>query len=142
MRAQLLDALGLPPRARRELRTLPMEQLIEVSRAPAYLGPVKDGRSLPRDPFDPDAPPQSADIPMILGNTARRDAHADRPRRAVAVRPDLGDAAPELEANSPFMGTLDRAEVIATVPRWYPAATRRPTSSSRRPPTRARGADR
>ena len=52
-----------------ELRTLPMEQLVKVSRAPAYLGPVKDGRSLPRDPFDPDAPPQSADIPMILGNT-------------------------------------------------------------------------
>ena len=32
-------------------------------------GPVKDGRSLPRDPFDPDAPPLSAHIPMILGNT-------------------------------------------------------------------------
>ena len=30
---------------------------------------MKDGRSLPRDPFDPDAPPLSADIPMILGNT-------------------------------------------------------------------------
>ena len=42
---------------------------MKVSRTPAYLGPVKDGQSLPRDPFDPDAPPLSADIPMILGNT-------------------------------------------------------------------------
>ena len=47
-----------------------MEQLVAASRAPAYMGPVKDGRSLPRDPFDPDAPPLSAAIPMILGNTA------------------------------------------------------------------------
>ena len=46
-----------------------MDAVVKASRAPAYLGPVKDGRSLPRDPFDPDAPPQSAAIPMILGNT-------------------------------------------------------------------------
>ena len=51
-----------------------MEKLIEVSRAPRYLGPVKDGRSLPRDPFDPDAPPLSADIPMVLGNTTTKRA--------------------------------------------------------------------
>jgi para-nitrobenzyl esterase len=47
-----------------------MSHLVAVSRAPAYMGPVKDGRSLPRDPFDPDALPLSAAIPMILGNTA------------------------------------------------------------------------
>src|SRR5207249_2200067 len=56
------DRIGL-------LQTLPLEQLVKASRAPAYLGPVKDGRSLARDPFAPDAPPLSADIPMILGNT-------------------------------------------------------------------------
>jgi para-nitrobenzyl esterase len=31
------------------------------------LGPVVDGRSLPRQPFDPDAPAQSANIPMLIG---------------------------------------------------------------------------
>ena len=31
------------------------------------LGPVVDGRSLPRNPFDPDAPAQSANIPMLIG---------------------------------------------------------------------------
>ena len=88
----------------RELRALPMARLIEVSRAPAYLGPVTDGRSLPRDPFDPDAPPLSADIPMILGNTAGET-------RTLIGRgdPALFDLTwetllPELEANSPFMG--------------------------------------
>jgi len=31
------------------------------------LGPVVDGRSLSRQPFDPDAPPQSANVPMLIG---------------------------------------------------------------------------
>lgn len=33
-----------------------------------YMGPVLDMRSLSRHPFWPDAPPQSAHIPMMLGN--------------------------------------------------------------------------
>src|SRR5690606_2735845 len=31
--------------------------------------PVVDGMTLPRDPFDPDAPPLSADIPFLIGST-------------------------------------------------------------------------
>ena len=42
--AALLNALGLDRTTSRQLRTLPMEQIVKVSRAPAYLGPVKDGR--------------------------------------------------------------------------------------------------
>src|SRR5207244_4925439 len=34
-----------------------------------YFGPVLDERSLTRHPFYPDAPAQSANIPMIIGNT-------------------------------------------------------------------------
>jgi len=116
----LLTALGLAPAHVDQLRSLPMAQLIKVSRAPAYLGPVKDGRSLPRDPFDPDAPPQSADIPMILGNTR------DETRTLIGrANPSLFELTwdtlpPMLEKNSPFMGTLDRAEVIAAYRRWHP----------------------
>jgi para-nitrobenzyl esterase len=117
----LLSALGIEPGRVNELRSLPMAQLVKVSRAPAYLGPVKDGRSLPRDPFDPDAPPQSAHIPMILGNT--RDE-----TRVLIGRSDPSLFAltwetlqPVLEKNSPFMGPLDRAEVIAAYRRWHPA---------------------
>jgi para-nitrobenzyl esterase len=65
----VLKELGLPPSRIAELKTLPMEQLIQASRAAGYFGPVKDGKTLVRDPFDPDAPPLSAHIPMILGNT-------------------------------------------------------------------------
>jgi para-nitrobenzyl esterase len=116
----LLKALGLDRSQVDQLRTLPMEQLVKVSRAPAYLGPVKDGRSLPRDPFDPDAPPQSAQIPMILGNTRGET-------RTLIGRGDPSlfsltweTLKPKLEANSPFMGSLDRGEVIAKYREWHP----------------------
>ena len=33
------------------------------------MGPVLDERTLTRHPFYPDAPPQSAGIPMMIGNT-------------------------------------------------------------------------
>ncbi|MEO8682784.1 MAG: carboxylesterase family protein, partial [Vicinamibacterales bacterium] len=116
----LMTALNLSPERVNDLRTLPMEQLIKVSRAPEYLGPVKDGRSLPRDPFDPDAPPLSAAIPMILGNT-----HDET--RVLIGRGDPSlfsltwESLPaRLEANSPFMGPLDRREVIAAYRKWHP----------------------
>ena len=116
----LLTALGLDRHGIDKLRTLPMEQLVKVSRAPAYLGPVKDGRVLPRDPFDPDAPPQSARIPMILANTRGET-------RTLIGRGDpslfeltWNTLQPKLAANSPFMGTLDRAAVIAKYREWHP----------------------
>jgi para-nitrobenzyl esterase len=117
---QLLDALGIPPERASGLRTLPMEAIVKASRAPAYLGPVKDGRSLPRDPFDPDAPPQSARLPMVLGNT--RDETRTLIGRGNASHFDLTweTLQPALAANSPFMGTLDRGEVIAEYRRMYP----------------------
>ena len=117
---QLLAALSLSRDRVHLLQSLPMEQLVAASRAPAYMGPVKDGRSLPRDPFDPDAPPLSAAIPMILGNTAGET-------RTLIGRgdPSIFDLTwetlvPKLEAHSPFMGDLDRREVIASYRRWYP----------------------
>lgn len=116
----LLTALNLTPDRVNELRTLPMEQLVKVSRAPEYLGPVTDGRSLPRDPFDPDAPPLSAAIPMILGNT-----HDETRVLIGRGDPSLFSLTWEtlqakLEANSPFMGPLDRGEVIAAYRKWHP----------------------
>ena len=71
-----LEALGLTPDRIDEVRTMPVERLIEASAATdpilggsLYFGPVLDGRSLTRHPFWPDAAPQSAAIPMMIGNT-------------------------------------------------------------------------
>jgi para-nitrobenzyl esterase len=72
-----LDALKLSINDLDRIRTLPVEQLVEAMRATdpiigkggLYFGPVLDGRTLTRHPFYPDAPPISAHIPMMIGNT-------------------------------------------------------------------------
>ncbi|HEX3730016.1 MAG TPA: carboxylesterase family protein, partial [Opitutaceae bacterium] len=119
----VIAALGLAPGRIDAIKTLPMEKLVGASRGSGYFGPVKDGRSLPRDPFDPDAPPLSADIPMVLGNTRFETALL------------IGSADPEdftltwdtlpakLERNSSFMGNLDRKAVIADYRKIYPNYT-------------------
>lgn len=68
--AAFLAALGEDP------VTAPVERLIAALGASdpvlggrVYFGPVVDMRHLHRHPFWPDAPEQSADIPMLLGNT-------------------------------------------------------------------------
>lgn len=73
----LLAALRLPEARVQELRTLPVERLLEamqatdpiIGRGRLYFGPVLDERSLQRHPFYPDAPPLAARLPMIIGNT-------------------------------------------------------------------------
>lgn len=72
-----LDSLGMSPSAGKALQAVPVEEMIEALSTPdpvlpygsVYFGPVLDMRSLKRHPFYPDAPPQSANIPMIIGNT-------------------------------------------------------------------------
>ena len=73
----VLEALKLSTERASEIRTIPAEKLIEVlsTRDPVLpfggisFAPVLDERSLKRHPFYPDAPAQSAHIPMIIGNT-------------------------------------------------------------------------
>jgi len=76
--AMVLDALKLSPSQVDQLRTVPAEALIAAAqvRDPSraedtalYLGPVMDSRSLPTHPFWPEAPAQSATIPLVIGNT-------------------------------------------------------------------------
>jgi len=117
---QILTALELTPARARQLAALPTERIIAASRAAAYLGPVKDGRSLPRDPFDPDAPPLSASIPMILGNTRGETRTLIGRGDASIFELTWETLTPKLEATSPFMGDLDRAAVIAEYRRQYP----------------------
>ena len=72
-----LDALKIAPADVLKVNAADVASLVEALRAPdatmvgrsLYFGPVLDEVSLPRHPFYPDAPPQSAGIPMIIGNT-------------------------------------------------------------------------
>ncbi len=70
-----LEALKVSPQ---DVFNVPSARLIETlniadpvnATQRLYFGPVLDQRHLSRHPFWPDAPPQSAKIPMILGNMA------------------------------------------------------------------------
>lgn len=72
-----LEALALKPDRALALLDLPAETLLEAAQITdpilgygrLYFGPVLDHQMLFRHPFYPDAPVQSAAIPMIIGNT-------------------------------------------------------------------------
>jgi para-nitrobenzyl esterase len=73
---RILEKLNIPKDHIDELQRLPIERLLAAidtrgsspGTPPLALGPVVDGRSLPRDPFDPTAPEISADVPLIVGS--------------------------------------------------------------------------
>lgn len=68
---RILAALSLPAHQIDEIQKLPMERLLKALDAsgvgPLMIGPVVDGRALPRHPFDPTAPEVSAGVPLIIG---------------------------------------------------------------------------
>lgn len=72
-----LDATGVGRDTVDTLRAMPPDRLLAglavtdpvIGRGGLYMGPVLDQRTLTRHPFFPDAPPQSAAVPMVIGNT-------------------------------------------------------------------------
>lgn len=84
-----LEALGIETTDIARLLEADAQQLVEATRAAdptlvgrsVYFGPVLDHDALPRHPFYPDAPVQSAGIPMIIGNTLdeTRAFHGNEP---------------------------------------------------------------
>jgi para-nitrobenzyl esterase len=122
-----LDALKLKPEQARETLTLPVERLLEAQGAEdpvlgfggLYFGPVLDERSLKRHPFYPDAPPQSAKIPMIIGNTH------DETRAFLGGDPSnftvTWDQLPAKLDQANMRVDIDPATVIAEYRRLYPA---------------------
>ena len=72
-----LKALGISRSNLDDLNTIATDRLVAalatkdpiIGSGGVYFGPVLDMRSLQRHPFYPDAPAQSADIPMMVGNT-------------------------------------------------------------------------
>jgi para-nitrobenzyl esterase len=65
---KVLATLGVKKGDLSALHSMPAAKLMAAMPG-ARLGPVVDGRSLRRDPFDPDAPSISADVPMLIGTT-------------------------------------------------------------------------
>jgi para-nitrobenzyl esterase len=74
---RVLAALKISEAEVHRLQTLDYKALIQAAGTAQAngtpmgrsLSPVVDGRSLPRHPFDPDAPPSAAGIPLMIGST-------------------------------------------------------------------------
>ncbi len=72
----LIAALGMKPNEAAQLAKLPVERLLDALRKvmsapgvrPNY-SPVVDGHTLPKGMWLPDAPPVSANVPMMIGTT-------------------------------------------------------------------------
>lgn len=117
---QVLKALDLPRERIAEIRTLPMEKLVAATGAAGYYGPVLDGRSVPRHPFDPDAPAFSAHIPFMVG-TNRDEARLLIGRGAPQMFDLTWETLPaSLAQYAEKMGSLDQGEVIAMYRREHP----------------------
>jgi para-nitrobenzyl esterase len=122
---EFLARLGLQDTAAETLRAaldaMPLERLEEAARVSSAWLPVVDGRSLPRDPFSPDAPPLSEDVPMILGNT-----HDETRGLIGGAHPALfsltwQEVPAALEKNvGAYLGPVTPESVVAHYRAWYP----------------------
>lgn len=103
------------------LDAMPLERLQQAARVSSAWLPVVDGRSLPRNPFSPDAPPISNDVPMILGNThdeTRGLIGGSQPALFALTWEELPSAL-EKSVGS-FLGPVKPTTIIANYREWYP----------------------
>jgi para-nitrobenzyl esterase len=66
---QLLAKLEIPKTRIADIQKVSWQQLLAAQTGIAGFAPVLDGTILPHHPFDPVAPPESADVPMIISST-------------------------------------------------------------------------
>jgi para-nitrobenzyl esterase len=66
---QLLTKLEIPKTRIADIQKVSWQQLLEAQTGIAGFSPVMDGAILPHHPFDPVAPPESADVPVIISTT-------------------------------------------------------------------------
>jgi len=120
----VFDALGLTQANIDDIRDpqkVPMEKLVAAIRAGRYFGPVHDGRSLPSDPFSPDAPVISARVPMILGNTHDETRLLIGSSNLALFSLTWEELPARLEQYRQFLGTLRTEDIIADYRKWSPA---------------------
>lgn len=124
-----MDALDVTTEGFERLLELPMQALLaglkardpsRVEDTALYFGPVMDGTTLPRHPFWPDAPAQSAAIPMVIGNTH------DETRAFLGNDPDhfklTWDNLPARLRMQQYID-IDPDDVVAEYRRLYPRYT-------------------
>jgi para-nitrobenzyl esterase len=101
-----------------QLDALTVEQIQAGARTGNNWLPVRDEVVLLRDPFEPDAPPISNEIPMILGNT-KDEIYGSTAWRYAGLTWETLPA--ELDkAIAQFEGNLSVDDIIRAYRGWYP----------------------
>ncbi|HLG88660.1 MAG TPA: carboxylesterase/lipase family protein [Alphaproteobacteria bacterium] len=129
----VMASFGLKHNQVDDLQKVPEEQLLAAiaplpgTFMPRYpLKPVVDHRTLPRHPFDPEAPALSADLPMIIG-TCRDEATILKgllsPDRDKLFAMDEADLRPRVQALMGIDNTVEVDELIAAYRKSRPNAT-------------------
>ncbi|MGA0601779.1 carboxylesterase/lipase family protein [Caulobacter sp. KR2-114] len=108
----LLDILGVTPGDLSKLETLSAAEIQDAaSKVPGGAGlglfnPCVDGTALPRHPFTPDAPPQSADVPVLIG------VNKDEATLFLRADPRFGEYTEEDVAKHARRHAGDKAEAL------------------------------
>jgi len=117
---RLLKQLSLTKERFRVLQEAPFDMIIGAQGASgAQFGPMVDGTIIPRDPFDPDAPAVSADVPMMAGsnlqdsNLSRTDFSIDDAAAQEQLKASMGDA------TSKVWAAYREADPKATAPNLF-----------------------
>ncbi|MCB1683173.1 MAG: carboxylesterase family protein [Pseudomonadales bacterium] len=133
----LVEELGLTADTIDEITTMAPERIEAAAAAvvaaggnASWNGPVYDGRNFTREPFEPDAPPQSASVPLLIGTT-----RTEMSLLAGARRPELfeltwdtlpaaiGALKPGVDANAIIAGYRALDPAIDAPELYFTAAT-------------------
>ena len=128
----LLEKFGLTADRASELARVPVADLLRahaltvdpyIGRGACYMGPVLDERTLTRHPFYPDAPAQSANVPMMIGNThdETRGLIGRGDPKTFALSWDEVPARLEAELRVDISGAMVTAEYRRLYPQYSPA---------------------
>lgn len=117
---RILTTLHISEDSLHHLDNLPTALLTAAIKG-QYFGPVTDGYILPRDPFDPDASPLSAHIPMIMGNTHDETTTLIGLTDTITFSLNWEQVAPKLTQHvQMFLGPLNPDSLVALYRQWYP----------------------
>jgi len=125
---KFLAQLKIAPDRVDDLQKVPMNDMLAALRAMTgpnsiRLGPVVDGRSLPRQPFDPDAPAQSAKVPMLIGTNGTESTALLGIGDASLFSLNEADMRTKLKSYLHLTGDSQLDGLIATYKKSRPGAT-------------------
>ena len=122
MAADAMQVAGLLPGEVDKLAALPFKQLVAIQQKMKGRGasfrPVTDGTTMPRNPFDPDGPALSHDIPLLIG-TNQTETRLNIGARDPSTFAITWDGLPARLA--PDLPGIDPAPLIAAQRKLHPA---------------------